>query len=267
MQIKFMVVAILLLAACSGKDADAPPTGIVPDAPPERKPDTTGYQVDHLEERRVDTPEDQVDSQGGAKKDTQRKKEEDTEEDTTEPMYCEDNSECAEGLVCRASDDWWGGAGSFDECFDEWESFDCGLCLPPGPLGAYCDETADCETGLTCGFSSNICWRHCVIPEGGPCEPTDYWDLGSPCKDGHPCYEHLDGHGTCLSAGTEGYLCPPDASVFHCAWDHVCNLDADPPVCEALSGLEGSLCGYDEHCQPGLKCDTSQDPPRCVPEE
>jgi hypothetical protein len=117
-----------------------------------------------------------------------------------EETYCESNEECGEGLICRANiDDMGYGRGGFEECFDGWDSYTCGICQPPGDGGVYCDEDADCLDELACGLSSNICWFHCVIPTGGACDPDDEWFSGewSICDDGGECVEHGDGSFTC----------------------------------------------------------------------
>ena len=144
-------------------------------------------------------------------------------------QYCESNAECAEGLVCRATEY---GEGGFDQCYDDYESFDCGVCLPPGKPLDYCDEDADCAGGLLCGFNSMPCNTICVSPPGGPCTPGSGDDE---CEDGAlPCLEHVDGSGACLEVGTDGYLCGfmSDGSEVFCADGFVCNEALSKPVCQ-----------------------------------
>ena len=122
-------------------------------------------------------------------------------EQRDEGSLCVQDSECAEGLVCRPS----GEDGVFDACWNEYDLlWKCGACLPPGAAGDNCEESSDCMLGYQCPGGERIEFHNCLGELGSACDPTvdecagEFWRTcvpglhcelgpsGSVCQEGEP---------------------------------------------------------------------------------
>ncbi|MBU1240822.1 hypothetical protein KJ865_14005, partial [Myxococcota bacterium] len=150
---------------------------------------------------------------------------------------------------------------SNDECRDGYSCIDF-TCVPLQPLGAACDDTADC---LPCSTQ-----ELCLNDQDLECTESI---CSIPCSDQAQCPEgtvcaESGGEYRCVGvyfpqgAGTAGSLC----AAQDCAQDFTCLTD--------LKGFESlafcsNECATDRDCPPSMTCRDvdGQSTPFCVPRE
>jgi hypothetical protein len=110
----------------------------------------------------------------------------------------------------------------------------CGVCGTRAAAGATCAKSADCDTGLVCGFGTGMTTGACVTPGAA----------GATCDAPHPCAGALSCvGGTCAQSAAAGAACDPTAS--NC--DSTQGLFCHPinKVCaSAQFAKAGEACGF-----------------------
>lgn len=195
-----------------------------------------------------------------------------------------------ESVACAVADD-----AACEECgcpVNERCVPDVG-CMPPGDVGAPCDDDSHCTSG-NCSYYANVC----RVAAAAECDETncdDCWVSGEWSFCSRPCSDHdMCNGGLCLSVG--GYprcfatcaecttscssfdsltycdcpgcqhLSPPrrmgepcvndtQCASNECLWSpDTCNSDDLPRGCSGENGVCTTTCASDVDCESGTRC-------------
>jgi hypothetical protein len=195
--------------------------------------------------------------------------------------------------------------GGDEECVTSWCNVTSGMCENPKPPGSLCPDgnssqcangycqteffactdDPDCPASGTCNVPEGHCEFYCqeFLPDGSPCSPTTSFVCASgscvidtcqtlPLPDGSECSSDLQCENEHCT-----YETPRVCATFPLADGRGCLF---PDECESgicySTGLGMSTCNpglpEDQPCGPTLPpcaidlyCDTTRDPPVCVP--
>ena len=200
--------------------------------------------------------------------------------------FCRADANCAEGLICAevnstrsectASSGMTGDpCGDTSHCDDSLVCQDgtCGM-REPGGLGSACTASSECDNSLNliCGNNNmcggdegyscgddNVCAGNFICASsvgGGQACASSNGTTGDPCRIGND--DHCDGALVCGNDGTCG-IRQGDTCVIGddlCAGSLVCTGVIGNQVCASSTGVRGSVCGIDNHCNidDGLVC-------------
>lgn len=162
---------------------------------------------------------------------------------------CNENADCAAGLVCRLSRDFDNG----DNCF-----LVKGKCVDPGGIRG-CGSVDDCDADTCCDPTSNVCVDELAYDsqdcDARTCAHCDTTRLGVRCTDDTKCV----GDDRCINAGfafvgdtekqTTGVCRPACVADTDCVGDERC-------LSNACSAAMGAPCraNNDGHECFGLSC-------------